>query len=358
MMYTMHHIVSDGWSMGVMQREVREIYGAYKRGEESRLEELEIQYADYAAWQREWLQGETLNKYLGYWREHLEGAPLILDLPTDYSRPSIQRYRGAAKALVLPEELTSALKRLSRRQGATLFMTMMAAFLVLLRHYSGQDDIVIGSNTFNRSHPETEKLIGFFINQLVLRTKLDGDPGFSELLGRVRETALGAYAYQDLPFEKLVEELQPERDPGRPLLFQVKIEFQNIPADDFKLPGLTISQFEIENPLVRYDLHMFLTERGQELVCSLRYNTGLFEVSTIDQMLLLFQTILATAVEQPDIRLSEIEEMLADIKRRRQSELGRQLEEDNLRKLKSVKRKSHLNSQRAVKGSTVKAFLD
>ena len=219
----MHHVVSDGWSLGVFWRELGALYEAFSRGEPSPLAELPVQYADYALWQRRWLTGEVLEEQLGYWREQLAGAG-ALELPTDHPRPAVRTHLGARQELVLPEPLTRALKELSRQEGTTLFMVLLGAFQALLSRYSGQEDVAVGSPIAGRNQAETEDLIGFFVNTLVMRTDLSGDPTFKELLGRVREVALGAYAHQDLPFERLVEELQararPEPHAALPSLLQ------------------------------------------------------------------------------------------------------------------------------------------
>jgi hypothetical protein len=227
LLFTMHHVVSDGWSMGVLFRELGAIYEAFADGRPSPLPELPIQYPDYAVWQREWLRGETLENQIGYWKTKLAGAPPILELPTDRPRPAIQRFHGAKQVRHLPRSLTEKLKQLSLEERATLFMTLLAAFKVLLWRYTNQDDIVVGSPIANRTRAETEDLIGFFVNTLVLRTSLAGNPTFRDLLKRVKEVALGAYDHQDVPFERLVEDLKPDRDPGRNPLFQVSFVLQN-----------------------------------------------------------------------------------------------------------------------------------
>ena len=218
---SMHHIVSDGWSRGVFYHELSMLYQAYTQGNPSPLSELPIQYADFAVWQRQWLQGEVLEDQLSYWKKQLAGAPALLQLPTDRPRPAVQSYRGAVQSIELSQELTQGLQALSARQGVTLFMTLLAVFQTLLYRYTGQNDIVVGSPIANRNRAEIEGLIGFFVNTLVLRTDLSGNPTFKELLTRVRETALGAYTHQDLPFEKLVEELHPQRSLSRSPLVQV-----------------------------------------------------------------------------------------------------------------------------------------
>ena len=211
LLLNMHHIVSDGWSIGVLVKELSALYTAYAQGQPSPLADLPIQYADYAVWQREWLQGEVLQEQLQYWREQLQGAPAVLELPTDHPRPAVQSFRGGQQQVTLPVAVAEGLKELSRREGVTLFMTLLAAWQVLLSRYSRQEEIVVGSPIAGRTRGETEGLIGFFVNTLVLRSDLSGDPSFVELLQRVKEVCLGAYGHQEVPFEKLVEELQPER---------------------------------------------------------------------------------------------------------------------------------------------------
>ncbi|HEY0101335.1 MAG TPA: condensation domain-containing protein, partial [Pyrinomonadaceae bacterium] len=232
---TMHHIVSDGWSVGVLVGEVGALYDAYAAGKSSPLPELKIQYADFAVWQRQWLNDEILDLQLSYWKKRLAGAPPSLNLPTDHPRPHIQSFQGATQAFAIPATTTEALRALSRREGVTLYMTLMAAFQTLMYRYTAQTDIVVGSNIANRNRMETEATIGFFSNMLVMRTDLSGDPTFQELLVRVRETALGAYAHQDVPFEKLVEALQPQREPGRQPMFQIVFSLQNAPMPALQL---------------------------------------------------------------------------------------------------------------------------
>src|SRR5215210_4539118 len=305
LLISMHHIVSDGWSMGVFWRELGALYGAFSRGGPSPLPKLPIQYADYALWQRQWLRGEALDEQLGYWKEQLAELP-VLELPTDHPRPAVQTHRGARQELVLPESLTQALKELSRQEGTTLFMVLLGALQVLLSRYSGQEDIAIGTPIAGRTRAETEELIGFFVNTLVLRTDLSGDPSFREVLSRVREVALGAYDHQDLPFEKLVEELQPERDLSRVPLSQVFFALQNVPQEALKLPNLLLEQQKVESGTVKYDLSFFLFEEEQGLKGRLVYNAGLFDGSTIERMVGHLQTLLRSIAADPDRRLSEL----------------------------------------------------
>src|ERR1041385_4949433 len=224
---TMHHIVSDGWSMGVLVHEVATLYTAFSNGQPSPLDELTVQYADYAQWQREWLSGEVLAEQLSYWKRQLQGAPPVLELPTDRPRPSVQTFNGANQSFTLSKDLSGALKQLCQSEDVTMFMLLLAAWQVILYRYSGQQDIVVGSPVANRNETATEQLIGLFTNTLVLRTQLSTEWSFRELLARVRETCVGALAHQDLPFEKLVEELRPERSRSHSPLFQVMFASQN-----------------------------------------------------------------------------------------------------------------------------------
>src|SRR5262249_17450274 len=261
----MHHIVSDGVAVGVLIRELGALYSAYAAGRPSPLGELPVQYADYALWQREWLQGEALARQVGYWKERLAGAPAALDLPADRVRPAVPSFRGAVVPFALSAELSCALVDLSRREGATLYMVLLAAFSLLLGRYSGQDDIVVGSPIAGRRRAELEGLIGFFVNTLVMRTDLSGDLSFCELVRRVKEVTLGAYSHQDLPFEKLVEELQPVRDLSRQPLFQVVFALHNVPQERLGLPGLTLSQLNPEQVTAEVDLSMYVTETASGL---------------------------------------------------------------------------------------------
>ncbi|HEY4424511.1 MAG TPA: amino acid adenylation domain-containing protein, partial [Pyrinomonadaceae bacterium] len=320
LLVTMHHIVSDGWSMGVLVREVGMLYPALCAGAESPLEELAIQYADYAVWQREWLSGEVLDQQLSYWREQLAGAPAVLELPSDRVRPAVQSFRGADQPFVVSERLTAALKEMSRGEGVTLFMTLLAAFKVLLYRYTGQADLVLGSPIAGRNFVETEELIGFFVNTLVLRTDLSGDPTFSELVRRVREVALEAYLHQDVPFEKLVEELQPERHTTHSPLYQVMFELQNAPLGGLELPGVNLELLAADNATAKFDLTLNLQEVGDVIVGSLGYSTDLFDTETISRMVSHFLTMLEDAVECPDRHLSALE--LMDVEERGQLEFA------------------------------------
>ena len=303
---TMHHIVSDGWSTGVLVDELTALYSAFVEGRPSPLAELPIQYADYAVWQRDFLQGETLETQLAYWRDQLRNAPALLELPTDRPRPLVQTYNGATEPWQLTPELTGKLRQLSRDEGTTLYMTLLAAFTVLLSRYSNQTDIVIGSDIANRTRKETENLIGFFVNMVLLRSNLADNPTFAELLNRVRETALGAYAHQDLPFEKLVDELQPERSLSHSPLFNVVFVLQNMPEGTLELPGLKLSSEQFDNTFARFDLEFLLWERDGGLNGFLIYNTDLFEASTIHRMLRHFEVLIDGIVADPDRRVASL----------------------------------------------------
>ena len=308
----MHHIVFDAWSIGVLIEEIGALYNAFAQGQASPLKDLELQYADFAHWQRETLTGETLDAHLAYWREQLADVS-NLELPTDRPRPPIQTYNGATRAIMLPLALSSKLKSLSRREGATLYMTLLAAFKTLLHRYTGHDDISIGTPIANRNRSEIENLIGFFINTLVLRTDMSGDPTFRALLGRVRETALSAYTHQDMPFEYLVEQLQPDRDMSRPPLFQVMFALlQNAPLDALQLQGLTLSPIALNSGTAKFDLLLFMEDTEEGLRAALEYNSDLFEAETIDRVLANFEALLEDIAAGSERRLSELSVMTAN----------------------------------------------
>jgi amino acid adenylation domain-containing protein len=303
--------------MGVLVREVAALYGAYMRGEESTLEELSVQYADFAAWQREWLHGEVLERQVKYWHEQLAGAPPVLELPLDRARPALQSFRSASVPVEIPAGLADALKAISRQEGATLFMTLLAAWQALLSRYSGQTDIVVGVPIANRTRAELEPLIGFFVNTLALRADFSGDPTFAELLGQVREACLGAYQHQDVPFEKLVEELHPERSLSHSPIFQVMFALQNAPLGALELPELTLSPVELtENAPVNFELNLMLLESAGGLKGSVIYHTDLFDATTIERMLEHFLLLLEGVVSEPARRLSDVS-LLSETEQRR-----------------------------------------
>jgi len=305
LLVTMHHIISDGWSMGIFYRELSALYEAFSQGKPSPFPELPIQYADFAVWQRQWLQGKELEEQLTFWKEQLRNIS-TLELPTDRPRPSVQTFCGAVHTVEFPKSLTEALWGLSRKEGVTLFMTLLAGFQSLLHRYTGQEDIVVGTPIANRNRAEIEGLIGFFVNTLVMRTDTSGDPAFRELLKRVRKTALGAYAHQDLPFEKLIMELQPERDLSRNPLIQVMFALQNFPFSDLDLTGLAIGKIEIKGTSTKFDLEIYLRETEEGLKGELVYNTDLFDSATIERMAGHYQMMLEGIVADPDQRLSEL----------------------------------------------------
>jgi NRPS condensation-like uncharacterized protein len=302
---SMHHIVSDGWSMGVLVEEVATLYEEFINGKSSPLAELPVQYADFAKWQREWLKGETLTDRLAYWKEQLHDAPL-LRLPTDRKRPQVYNSKGSIVPIHLRDGLLRELKVLSRQNNVTLFMTLLAAFNILLHRHTGQDDIVVGTDIANRTHVETERLIGFFINMLVLRTKLNGDPTFNELLRRVREVTLGAYAHQDVPFAKLVDEFHIRRELTRNPLFQVVFVLQNAPVKNLELTGLTLTPVEFEARSAPFDLVFSLSETADTLTGAVTYSTELFDKQTVQKLITHFQNVLEGIVADPNQPLSSL----------------------------------------------------
>ena len=324
LLLTLHHIVSDAWSMGVLFKELTTLYDAYCLGRSSPLPELSVQYPDFAAWQRRWLAGPVLDQHLAYWRHQLDGAPALLELPTDRPRPAVQRYRGAVHPFVVPAPVAEALKSLSQRQGVTLFMTLLAGFCTVLHRYSAQEDMVVGSPIANRTRPELEGLIGFFLNTLALRVDLSGDPTVGELLGRVREVTLQAYAHQDLPFEKLVEELQPKRSLSYNPLFQVMFTLQNAFSPhngSAASSGTGASSAPTDTPplistgTAKFDLGLLMQETDQGLVAVLEYSTDLFDAVTAARFAGHLQRLLGAFAQDAERRLSELE-LLTDDERR------------------------------------------
>jgi acyl carrier protein len=380
----LHHIIFDLWSIGVLLQEVTELYKAFTTAEvdpseipptplvkggylpptpflrgspqaggseamgegdqalsERRypLPELPIQYGDFAVWQRQYLQGEVLEKHLSYWKQQLSGN-LPLELPSDRSRSTVQSNRGAIHYFAFPKDLSDAIQAFSQREGATLFMTLSAAFKTLLYAYTGQQDILIGSPIANRERVELEPLIGFFVNTLVLRTNLSENPSFRELLARVREVTLGAYAHQDLPFEKLVEALQPNRKQSEFPLFKVWIALENAPIPNVKLPKLTLSPVDFYSGIARYDLRLGLTETNAGLKGSLEYKAELFDATTIARIVGHLEAILRQAVAQPDILLEQLASAIAQAEQQEQIVQEKELAQTSQQKLKRVKRKA------------------
>ena len=302
----LHHIIADGWSIGILIKELVGLYDAYSKNEVPQLPELPIQYRDFLNWQRKSIDSERTQPLLTYWKQKLQGELSVLNLPTDRPRPPVQTFKGAIAKLVLPQTLRQELKDLSRQQGVTLFMTLLTAFKILLYRYTGQTDIIVGSPIANRNKAEIEQLIGFFVNVLVLRTELSEELSFQELLTRVKSTALEAYVHQDLPFEKLVEELQPNRDLSYNPLFQAMFVLQNVPIPNLDLPDISVSYEEGYNGTSKFDLTMFMEDSQEGLVATCEYNTDLFDANTINRMLGHFQTLLSSIVSDSQQCISEL----------------------------------------------------
>jgi non-ribosomal peptide synthase protein (TIGR01720 family) len=307
LLFTIHHMIDDGWSMSVLMQEVSSLYGSFCTGAPSPLADLPIQYADFAVWQRNWLRGEVLREQLSYWQRQLHGATGSLDLPFDRPRKQVRTYSGDTRHFVIPAALTEALKALSRQQGVTLFMSLLAVFKTLLHRYTGQDDVVVGAPIVNRSSPETEGLIGLFINTLALRTWLGGNPNFIELLGRIREVTLGAYTYREVPFELIVESLQIERRANQNPLFQVWFFLKNVPSGVFELPGLRLKPGDAHFGAAQFDLIMAMNEVGREVVGNLTFNTDLFNAETIDEMVRRFMVLLESLTKDPGQRILDVQ---------------------------------------------------
>ena len=316
LLLTLHHVVSDGWSLGVLFREIATAYAAYADGREPSLPDLPVQYADYAVWQRAQLAGEALERPLAYWRERLAGAPARLELPTDHPRPAEQRFEGAVERLQLPAGVLDRLRALGQDEGATLFMVLLGAFQVLLAKYAATDDVVVGSAVAGRTRGETEGLIGLFINTLVLRTDLSGDPEFRHVLRRVRETVLGAQEHQEVPFERLVEELRPERSLGHAPLFQVMFGVDDADASRLEMPGVETGRVGVDFPFAKFDLSLALAADGDTLHAALEYATALYDRATAARMLAHLAHLLEQVTERPDARLSELELLAGDERRR------------------------------------------
>jgi len=314
LLLTMHHIISDGWSMAVFFSEYGTLYEAYCQGRRSPLPELPLQYANYAVWQRQWLQGAVIDEQLNYWKQQLAGMPELLELPTDHLRPPVQSFRGGWQAFVLGAAVSRRLREISQQQGATLFMTLLSAWQILLLRYSGREDIVVGTPIAGRNREETEKLIGFFVNTLVLRSRLQRHWSFREVLAHVREVCLEAYAHQDLPFEKLVEELQPERNLSHNPLFQITFVLQNMltttPQTGPGNPGETAPAgsftAEVGTSTAKFDLTLSVTESGDYLIMGLEYSTDLFEAATISRLAQHFQTLLEGITDNPEQPISQL----------------------------------------------------
>ncbi|WP_223619451.1 non-ribosomal peptide synthetase [Lysobacter sp. ESA13C] len=313
LLFTQHHIISDGWSIGLLVKEVSALYAALRQGQADPLPPLSIQYADYAAWQREQLQGERLRELGEFWRRQLRGAPVLLELPTDRPRPPVQSYAGDSVPLVLPAALSVAVRTWAQGQGATLFMALLAAWSTLLSRLSGQDEVVVGTPVANRQHPQTEPLIGFFVNALALRVSLRDDPSAAQLLARVRAVALDAYEHQDLPFEQVVDALQPARTLSHSPLFQAMLSLDNTPGGaTLNLPGLSLSPLATAQTTTRFDLSLALSESGAEIVGELEYATDLFERETIERYAGYFVRLLEAMVADAQAPVARLPLLSAD----------------------------------------------
>ncbi|RKG75337.1 non-ribosomal peptide synthetase, partial [Corallococcus terminator] len=319
----LHHIVSDGWSLGVLVREMTALYEAFRHGQTPALPELPVQYADYAVWQRGWLQADVLEAQLGWWKQQLSGASQVLELPTDKPRPAVASRRGDAVPVHLPRVLAEQVEALARKEGATPFMVLLAAFQTVLHRYSGQDDVLVGSPIANRRHAETEGLIGFFVNTLVLRGSFGARTTFRELLAQVRTTTLGAYEHQDLPFERLVESLQTTRDLSRTPLFQVLFALQNAPLPELVLPGLSVKAADIGGRgMSQFELSLDLDREADGFVGILGYATDLFERSTVERLMTHLRLLLEAALERPDAPLAALSFVGTEERQRLLGDLG------------------------------------
>ncbi len=306
LLLTIHHIISDGWSLGIMTKELSIIYQSLLNKKAIKLPSLSIEYTDFSQWQRQWLQGENSAKQLNYWQKQLSGIPPVLELPIKQARPPVQTFLGSHKKFSIGKEITQELKKLSEDNRVTLFMTLIAAFGVLLSGYTHQDDLVMGSPIANRNQSQIESIIGFFANTLPLRIDIKNNPKFSELLERVRVTCLDAYAHQDIPFEKLVEELNPERNLSYNPLFQVMFALQNVPQSTLEIPEVTTEIIPIERHFSKFDLSLFITETEAGLTGEFEYNTDLFEPETIERLAKHYQTLLQGIIENPERKVKQL----------------------------------------------------
>ncbi len=320
LLLTLHHIAADGWSMGIFLRELVALYTAYSSGRTAELPPLPLQYADYAYWQRRWLQDDVLAALAVYWQQRLAGAPPLLALPTDKPRPSTPTFRGQIHTTLIHQDTLRQLRALEQQTGATLYMVLLAALQLLLRHFTGQDDMVVGTDVANRHWQKTENLIGLFVNQLVLRTDLSGNPSFVELVQRVHETALGAYEHQDMPFDKLVEILKPERNAGHNPLFQVMFVLENAPMPALTLPDLQLNVIEIDSGAAPFDISLLLSHEENGLKATWRYKVDLFQQNTIQQLADMYLLVCTSAAGNPHITLDEVRRQLNQYQRRRQRE--------------------------------------
>ncbi|MGC4969132.1 condensation domain-containing protein [Streptomyces globisporus] len=338
LLVNIHHIVSDGWSLGVLVHELVTLYSSFAQGKPSPLPPVEHQYADFAQWQRSWLDGEVFDEQLAYWKRKLAGLPPLLELPTDRLRPEVQNIRNAVHRFLVPAELTARIGELGRAEGATLYMTLLASFKVLLSRYAGTTDIAVGTTNANRTRAVFEQMIGMFVNNLVLRTDLAGNPTFRELLGRVRSTSVDAYAHQDLPFLTLVDEMRQGRNPGYTPLFQVLFLLQKLNIT-LELPGLAAHTLEVDALHTKFDLTLFMEEQEQGITGTFIYNAELFDASTIDRMGAHLVQLLTSAVDEPEERIGSLR-METDNEMRLRNMTEAQSKTSKLQSLRSAKRRS------------------
>ena len=309
MLVTLHHIVTDGWSFGILHRELSALYEAFATGKPSPFSELPIQYGDYAMWQREWFEGEVYESQLIYWKEQFATMPPALELPADHARPSVQAYRafrGDQQTITLSADLTRRIRSLCQKENVTLFMVLMAAYQILLHRYTGEEDIVVGTPIAGRPLPEVEELIGLFINTLAIRAQVSSDSTVREFLNQMKQVALGAYTHQDLPFERLVKELQPERTLAHNPLFQVMFVLQSEEILPLDLPGVAAEHFRIDHLMANFDLTLDIVEHGDKLVCLFESNADLFERDTIARMMTHFQNVLEGITAHPEQKIADV----------------------------------------------------
>lgn len=337
---TMHHIISDAWSIDIFLRELGVLYESYAAGNDSPLPELPLQYADYAYWQRQRLDDAALDRQLDYWKKQLSGITTVPELRTDLPRPAVQTYHGSQHIFAFDQELSEQLHALSRRANVTPFMLLLAVFKVLLYWYTDHPDVVVGSPVDNRQRVELEGMIGVFLNTLVLRTDLSGDPAFEHLLERVREVVLGAHAHQELPFETLVSSLQPDRNIGRTLLFQVWFLYQVAPAVATPNASIEMTGFPVDYEISHYDLRLNLIESPTQISGAWEYNTDLFRAVTIERFARQFETLARLIVQDPARRVNELAEALSHDERERRADTQRQRKQANLNRLSNVKRRA------------------
>ena len=344
LLVTMHHIVSDGWSIGIFVRELSALYQAFCNGRTSPLPPLPIQYADFACWeQRQYPDSEMTETAIAYWIRQLGGSFPVLKLPTDRPRLPVQNHEGMRQSLVLSQQMTTALKTLSRQEEGTLFMTMLAAFQTLLHYYTGQEQIIVGTPIVGRNRTEIEELIGCFVNTLPLYSDFSGNPCFLQLLDRVRKMTIGAYAHQDLPIEKLLQELAPQRTLNQDPLFRVWFAFQNFPMSALKLPGLTVKLLPMESTAVQFDLECFLLEGAGSLNIWLNYRRDLFESTTISRLLMLFETLLLAIIEQPETHIDTLMQNLSQAEKHHELNKVKEFEAIDLKSLQNIKRRIRVN---------------